>query len=231
MQLRKGVGDRAGIASSMTDLGNLAQARGDLALAREHWEDGLSEAEQIGAAPLQVVLLTRLGEAALILGKVADARKSIERAAALAADIEDRRSYVDILRNLALVELREGNGQLAKQYCKECLELAESSRMRAMVARAQMAMGEAHAATLFDEGGGGPGGGAAESHFRKAINLFRRLGNDAELARALRRFGEFLVERGEVAAGRKALEEAAGIGEHLELRHFDEVRRTLAELG
>ena len=43
------------------------------------------------------------------------------------ASINGRRtSLAEILRNLALVELKDGNNEAAKKYCNECLELART---------------------------------------------------------------------------------------------------------
>jgi tetratricopeptide (TPR) repeat protein len=243
MQLRRQVGDRSGYVISHNNLGALAFERGDLQQARDAWEDALVEAEQIGALPLQMILLNNIGEAALHMGKLADARMRIERAMALAADMEDQRGRAEILRNLALLELKEGNAEDARRYGQECLELARRIHLREMVGRALMALGEIHAATLFDESaqptGGqprgepaGPGNGRrAEDCFRKAVKVFREMRNEAELAKALKRLGEYLVEHGRPRDGRETLEEAVTIFERLGMRTAEEVRRVVAELG
>ncbi len=230
MQLRKEVGDRYGYVISLTNLGTLAFERGELQPARDYWEDAFTEAEQIGALPLQVILLNYLSETALSLGKNNEARKGIERAMTLAQEIEDKRAYVEILRNLALVELNEGHNRLAKKYCQECLEMAQKSQMRDLVGKAIMTLGEAYAATLFDESGHGDSTGVAEDHFRKAIKVFREMGNEAELAKGLRRLGEYQVEKGSLDKGLKTLEEATKIFDRLGMRVGDEVRKILKEL-
>ena len=231
MKLRKAVGDRYGFVASLSNLGTLAFERGELKQARDYWEDALTEAEQIGALPLQVILLNNLSETALSLGKLNDARKGIERAMKLAREIEDKRAYVEILRNLALVELNDGNHSMAKKYCQECLELARKSQMRDMVGRAFMTLGEAHAATLFDESGHGDSRGVAEDHFRKAIKVFRDMGNEAELAKALRRLGEYQVEKGSLQKGLVTLGEATQIFDRLGMKVGEEVRKILQELS
>ena len=231
MKLRKEVGDRYGFVTSLTHLGALAFERGELQPARDYWEDALTEAEQIGALPLQVILLNYLSETALSLGKNNEARKGIERAMTLAQEIEDKRAYVEILRNLALLELNEGHNQLAKKYCEECLELATKAQMRDMVGRAYMTLGEAYAATLFDESGHGDSVGVAEEHFRAAIKVFREMGNEAELAKGLRRLGEYQVEKGSLDKGLATLKEATKIFDRLGMRVGDEVRKILKELA
>ncbi len=230
MKLRKEVNDRIGFVTSLSNLGTLAFERGNLRQAREYWEDSLTEAEQIGAVPIQVMLLIHLSETALSMGKVSDARAGIDRAMTLATEVEDQRAYVEILRILALVELKEGNNDRARRYGKECLELAKKYRMRDVVGRAQMTLGEVHATTLFDESSSGKSTSLAEEHFRRAIKIFRDLGNEAELARALHRLGEFQVEKGNLGQGISTLEEAVAIYNRLGIKQGTEVGRILEEL-
>jgi predicted ATPase len=230
MQLRKQVGDRYGYIISQNNLGALAFERGEHQLARDAWEDALAEAEQIGALPLQMILLNNIGETALQMGKLADARQRIERAMTLAREMEDQRATAEILRNLALVETREGNFTAARAFAEECLELARRSQMREMVGRALLVLGEVCAATLFDESGG-EGRAQAKEYFRAAVKVFREMHNDAELAKSLKRLGEYLVEQGETDDGRASLGEAAEIFERLGMRVAAEVRRTLGDVG
>jgi len=231
MQHRHAVGDRYGYVVSLTDLGALAFARGNLEQARDTWEDALAEAEQIGAMPLQMVLLNHLGETALAQGKNVDARQRIERAMTLATEMEDQRAYIDIAINLSAVELREGNTEKARSYAEESLALAQKRQMRRKVGRSRMALGEVHAATLFDEEESEESSRVAQDSFQKAVKVFRDLGNEAELAQALRRFGEFLVERGQADIGRTMLDEAADIFDRLGNPAAREVRQTIVELG
>jgi tetratricopeptide (TPR) repeat protein/ribosomal protein L40E len=230
MELRKEVGDRYGHIVSLSSLGSLSFERGNLEQARDTWEDALAEAERIGAIPLQVVLLNRIGEAARELGKTVDARKRIERAMALAAEAEDQQTYVEVLLNLTLLELKEGNNFRAKQLSRECLDLAQKSQHKDLVGRAQLTQGEVHATTLFDESDPASGGVIAEEYFRKASKVFREIGNGAELARSLKRLGEFQVESGRVEDGLVSLKEAADIFERLGMRVGEEVRHVIAEL-
>jgi tetratricopeptide (TPR) repeat protein len=230
MHLRQAVGDRYGHVVSQNALGSLSLERGDLDQARDTWEDALAEAEQIGALPLQMTLLNNLGETALAQGKLPDARQRIERALALATEMEDQPTYVDVALNLSTVELREGNAPRAKRLAEECLELARKQQMRRKIGRSYIALAEVHAAILFDESKSGESRRKAVAHFDNAVEVFRGLGNEAELARALRRLGEYLIEQGTADQGRKHLQEAAEIFDRLGMRSVADVRRTIAEL-
>lgn len=231
MQLRKSVGDRYGYVATLKDLGALDRERGNLEQARDTWEDALTEADKLGALPLQMGLLSSIGEAAFSLGKVNEARQHVERAMQLATEIEDQRAYIEVLLHLTMIELKEGNTKTARQYAEECLNLAQQRQMRKKLGQSHMALGEIHAATLFDESVPDASKPPAENHFLKAIDVFRTMGNEAELAKALKRFGEYHVENGRMEEARETLKEAAEIFDRLGMRIGEDVHRIISDLG
>jgi tetratricopeptide (TPR) repeat protein len=229
--LRHKVGDRYGYVVSLNNLGALAFERGKLEEARGQWEDALGEAERIGAVPLQVILLSNLGETAIRLNRSSEARQRLQRAMTLAREIEDQRSYSEVLRNLALVELHEGNREAARRHASDCLARAEQAKLPEMIGKAHLALGEVQAATLFDASSPlTPDQSTADRHFSKAIEVFRELGNEAELARALRRLGEYRIEHGRGETARPILEEAQQIFGRLGMPEASAVRDVIAGL-
>src|SRR5207302_3862241 len=138
-----------------------------------------------------------LGEAALEIGSRGEARTRFEAAENLARDVDDRRLLSEALRHLGLLDLTTGDTKRARERCAKALEIAEAAGIRVDVGRALLSLGEVHAATLF----GHEGGREAESYFEKGVSLFREIGNEAELAAGLERFGKYRVESGEVDAG------------------------------
>ncbi len=85
-----------------------------------------------------------------------------------------------------------------------------------------------HAATLFDDTGHGER--LAEDFFTRGVELFREIGNEAELASGLERFGKYRIERGDVDAGKRLLTEAEAIFRKLGMRAGDALRRVIGEL-
>lgn len=230
LELRRAVGDRAGVISSLNNLAVLAFDRGDKDGARNGWEEALTLAEDIGALPLQALALNNLGELALVEGKPEEARRRLEETAALAREIDDRRLLSEASRNLGLLELEGGNAKTAREHVTKALEIAQSSGLRDYVGRALLALGEVHAATLFDEDGAAGAQPAAEDFFRRGVELFRQVGNESELARGLERFGRYKLERGDVSGGRGLLEEAHQIFVKLGMKAGDDVRKVIGEL-
>ncbi len=226
--LRRALGDQVGIAECDNVLGVLAFQRGDIAGAHKIWEAALAEAERIGALPLQALLLSQLGEAARLTAQRGEARTRFDAALALARDLDDKRILSQTERHLGLLMLESGDPKGGLSHCERALELAEAAGIRVDLGRALVALGQVHAATLFDDTGDGER--KAETFFTQGVELFREIGNEAELASALERFGRYRIERGEVDGGKELLTEAEAIFRKLGMRAGDALRRVIGEL-
>ncbi len=228
--IRREIGDRHGEVEGQKDLGIVFALRGDVDDARREWNDALKNAEEIGAIPLQAMLLDDLGEVAMWQGNLVEARRQLEHARELAKEIEDKRLLSDVLRNLGLLELQAHHSQAARDLCGQAFTIAADSRLRDYEGKALLALGEVHAATLFDDTNPGRGSDAAEDYFRRGIELFRQVGNDGELARGLERFGRFRIERGNLLDGKKLLVEAQEIFARIGAASAERLQKMIDEL-
>jgi tetratricopeptide (TPR) repeat protein len=207
--------DRLGEAETLAALGALSFDHGDLDKAFATWEDGLRIAEDIGAIPTEVMLRIHLGELLLQSDRLPEARKHLEEAMALAQDIDEKRQQSEAARNLGLIALKQGRTDEAHQLTRRALDLAEPAGFRQEAGRALLAIAEvrlkatgarsgASTSGLIDTAGAAP----AETYFLRAVELFREVGNETELARALERYGRHRLERGDKEGARKLLGEA-----------------------
>jgi tetratricopeptide (TPR) repeat protein len=228
LELRRGLDDQVGIAQCENQMGVLAFQRGDVTSARPIWEKALALAERLGALPLQALVLYHLGEAARAEGHRGEARKRFESAESLARDLDDRRLLSHATRAIGLLDLAEGDNQRARERCEASLEIAEGSGIRVDIGRALMALGMVHAATLFDDTG--KSAHQAELYFKRGVDLFREIGNEAELAAGLERFGKYRVEHGDVGEGKALLTEAHAIFTRLGMAAGDALSRMIGEL-
>ena len=227
LEIRVTLGDRLGIAQAKNGLGVLSYQRGDIEGARRIWEEALAETEYIGALPFQALLLNHLGEAARTLGHRGEAQSRFESAEQLAREVDDRRLLSEALRNLGLLDLETGSPVRALERCNQALEIAEQAGIRVDVGRALIALGEVYASTLF---GDADSATLAQDYFRRGVDLFRSIGNDAELALALERFGRYEVEHGDMGLGKITLTEAQSIFERLGMRAGVHLSRVIGEL-
>ncbi|MCS6912803.1 MAG: tetratricopeptide repeat protein [Myxococcales bacterium] len=230
--LSRACGDRAGIAACLNAIGMLAFQRGDLQGARRTWEEALGLAESAGTQPLSAVLQCHIGDSLLRQGLLAEAEGRYGAAEKLARELEDRRLLSESARSLGLIALRRGDMQQAHARCTEALRLAEAAGVRLDVARALLALGEVHAATLYDaEGGAGQRGEPkALVYFRRGVALLRELGNPAELVQGLIGMGRYLVECGQSEQGAALLREAEAMASRLQIDPGAELRALLQGL-
>ncbi len=233
LDLRATLDDKEGLVAAHDGLGILALQRGDAPTAREHWEAALGMAQRAGALPLEAEILLHLGEAALALESRSEARTRFEAAEQIARDVSERRVLGRAVRHLGLLDLTQGNTRAALERLGEALALAEASGIAIDVGRALISLGEVHAATLFDADAEGDARKppSATRFFKRGIETLRRVGNEAELAWGLERYGRFAAEHGSRSEGRALLEEADTIVARLGMAARDPVRRLLRELA
>ncbi|MEO6952720.1 MAG: tetratricopeptide repeat protein [Polyangia bacterium] len=227
LELRTTLSDAAGIIEAHNGLGMLAFHRGDLVNANAYWQTALDRAVRIGSMPLEALLLNHLGEVARASGQRGEARTRFDAARALAVELDDRRLLCESLYNLGLLELADGRNEDALAHCTEALQLAETAGIRVDVGRALLALGEVHAATIFDDTGSGTG--TADDYYQRGIALFREIGNDAELGHGLMRYGQYRLERTDTEGGRTLLAEAQIIFGRLGMKSDERLLRVMGE--
>jgi predicted ATPase len=229
LSLRREINDRVGIVNSLHSLAQLEFIRGDTERARSLWLEALSVAEAIGALPMQAQMLIRLGEAALQDAQVSEARQRIDEAIGLCRDLDEKRSITDALALMSLVELEEGHTDKARELGNEALQMARKGGIKEYVGKACLTLAHVHSKTLFDSSGGAQGK-SAESYFNEAIDTFRELGNEAELARALAAYGGYAAERANEENARAALEESKALLSKLGMKGWRETADLLQTL-
>jgi tetratricopeptide (TPR) repeat protein len=226
--LRKHDEDPELFAACQEALGSVDLLRGDLAAARQRFEAGLSCVESRPGSPIAAALQVRVAEVALELGHVPEAEGLLRRARELALRSSERRLLAEIKRLLTYVHLRRDQQREALACSQQALDYAQKSGVRHEIARALLAMGEAHAATLFDETIEGQH--PAWECFRRSVALLREVGDQAELAAALYQMARLLIERGRLQPARNTLNEALEIATRLRLGIAYEMQQILAEL-
>jgi tetratricopeptide (TPR) repeat protein len=216
LALRKQVGDRWGQVVSQNNLAALAFELGELAEARAGWLAALPEAEGIGALPLAALLLTNLGELALVENKLDEARGRLEHALEIIEDVEDRGLESECCMHLAQLEKAQGQLQTARELAERSLDVAKKAGLRAKEAQAYLTLGDVSSASLYDASGD-EGTTDAVVAYTKAIEVFRAIGNETALGKALFAFGRYKVETGSPGEGKAMLRDAIAVFSRLGL--------------
>jgi tetratricopeptide (TPR) repeat protein len=232
------IGDRHGEGTTLAALGAIHYDRGDAAAAQKTWEEGLKIAEEIGAVPTQVQVRIELGELLRGAGRFPEARKHLEEAIALAQEIDEKRQQSEALRNLGLLALAQSRADEAVHLCRRALDLVEPAGFRQEAGRALLALAEvrAHAtkprgaalaSVVNDTGTGAP----ADTYYARAVQLFRELGNEGELAKSLERFGRHRIDRDDPDGARGLLVEAQALYEKIGSANARQIKSLIDGLG
>jgi tetratricopeptide (TPR) repeat protein len=235
LELRRDAGDRWGVVVSKNALAALAFELGDLAEARVGWVAALPDAEAIGALPLCALILTNLGELAIVEAKLDEARSRLENALEIIEDIEDRGLESECCRHLAMLEKQQGQTAAAKELAERALGVAKKAGLREKEAQAYLALGDVLATSLFSFGVDAEDSGAmseAAIAYGMAIEVLKSINNEAALGKALFAFGRYKAEVGEVADGKDMLRDALMVFSKLGLaRPAGEIEKLLATIN
>ncbi|HTR56374.1 MAG TPA: tetratricopeptide repeat protein [Kofleriaceae bacterium] len=232
LELRKQSGDRWGQIVSQNNLAALAFELGDLAEARAGWLAALPEAELIGALPLAALVLTNLGELALVENKLDEARRRLDNALEIIEDVEDRGLESECCRHLATLERLQGHPQTARELAERALDVARKAGLREKEAQAYLAIGEILSASLYDTTSDSGDAHDAAVAYGKAVDVLRSIHHDAQLGKALAAFGRYKAETGAIAEGKDMLRDAIAMFAKLGLsRPQAEVEKLLATLS
>ena len=123
LEMRRHLGDEAGVARALSDLGWIAWRQCDFPKARRLSAECLTLAERIGATRVAALALTNLGAAALFEGELAEAATAFARSSVLRAEFADQRGVAFADTFLAWAKCR--GGDLAQAL--ELLERAEDT--------------------------------------------------------------------------------------------------------
>ena len=207
------VGDHRGIARSSTVLGNIAKYRFDPAAAREHLNRAVASQRALGDEGGTAVALQNLASLILDGGDLAAGREVIEESLALKRKIGDRRSLGYGLINLGDLFVREGKPEMARAV------LAEAGAISSELSDERLAAFVAHnlgdVLMLLDHEH------EAIGHYRKALNSFRLVEDERDVALALCSLGGALLRVGERTESVSLLQEsetlAAQLGDEFRL--------------
>ncbi|MDA2806301.1 AfsR/SARP family transcriptional regulator [Nocardiopsis suaedae] len=225
-------GDDWGVLQASDLLAQAAEMRGEYGEAGRRLREGLEDAERLGLWGVVSARLSGLGRIAMLLGDLVGARRSLERARAIAVERGDEggREFADA--GLALVARREGR-----------LDEAEE-RTRASIARNDRGQGdiglafiEAQLGYVAEQRGDAE---AALAHQRRGLERARASGDPRAVALALEGTAGALSLAGDAAAAAELLGEAdahrlwTGVplpeAERFDIRRAEErVRETLGE--
>jgi predicted ATPase/class 3 adenylate cyclase len=123
LAIKRELGDRSGVASSLLNLGNVVHGQGDFASARALLEESLAIRRELGDRGGIAWSLNNLGNVTLDQGDFASARALLEECLAFFRELGDRWNIAISLGNLGEVTHGQGDYPAAGALYKESLAI------------------------------------------------------------------------------------------------------------
>jgi predicted ATPase/DNA-binding CsgD family transcriptional regulator len=117
------LGDKKGIASTLSILGNGALKQGDYEQATNCYEESLPLLREAGEKQWTAIVLSSLGLLILYQGNHERARVLFEESIALFKDLGDLRGIAAVLTNQGMLSLEQHDYERATRLCEESLAL------------------------------------------------------------------------------------------------------------
>lgn len=226
---RRQAGDKGGMAQTLSTLAIVLFNRSDLDRAIARWEAALGLAEEVGDRRMLAIVHNNLGEALRDQGKLERSMRHFKACEEVVTTLADRLLHAEVSRNIGILSQKMGDLETARRNLQVSLHLAQELGGKEMEGLAHRALGELASATMWDTSNVG-GVDEAEAAFERALDIFRSIGNEFEVARTLHAQGNRLLERGDVDGGKKRLEEAKEIFQRIDSKASEKVSRTIKEI-
>jgi len=217
LNIQRQIGDRMGIALSLSNLGVLYTVSGRWDQALHAFDQAIAMFGELGA--MEVTLSNAHNNIAYIYihqGQFDLAEAHLQQSLDIGRKIRSTLQIAERLNNLGLCHLIRGNYREAKKYITESIELCYQNNEQAPLAEATRYMAEIHLAS-GDEA-------AALPVCRQAIVLAHELGSKADEGAALRVLAQIHLQRGEYEEARRAAQVSLRL--LTEVNHVYEIART-----
>jgi predicted ATPase/DNA-binding winged helix-turn-helix (wHTH) protein len=177
LAIRRKLGDRRAIASSLNSLGIVVSEQGDQGAARVFHEESLAISRDLGDRRETANALANLGNEAIFPGDFAAARMLHEESLAIRRELGHRWGIAASLTNLAVVARKQGDYLLARALSQESLAICRELGDRIGTAGCLGEMG----LILCDQGDYR----SAQTLLKESLAIFLELGDQRGIVEAL----------------------------------------------
>jgi tetratricopeptide (TPR) repeat protein len=210
--IRREIGDLVGVIITLNNLGTVAQDQGSNDLALKMFTEALSVAREIGDRNRIALLLANIGEVHYAMNNAAEAIKVLKESEELAEELGDRIGVGDALRRLGMAYVLQQDIARARDCISRAVDIFAAVRTKVHLGLALRTLGEVTAAG----GWGADHTMKARDYLIRSIAIFEEIGNEAELARSLKSYADFLLRAQDLGDPAKLAEEARLMHERAE---------------
>jgi len=207
LKIAEELGDRAGVALSLGQIGNIYQDKGDYAAALEKYEQARKVFEEIGDRKNAAGVLHQVGMIYHAKGEYAAALEKYEQARKVFEEIGDRKSASATLHQVGMIYQDKGEYAAALEKYEQSLKIKEELGDRAGVALSLGQIGN-----IYQDKGDYA---AALEKYEQARKVFEEIGDKANVAKALHQVGNIYYLKGDYAAALEKYEQSLKIAEEL----------------
>jgi tetratricopeptide (TPR) repeat protein len=208
LTIQRQLGDQAGIAISLSNLGAAANQQGDHAVARSFLEESLAIRRQLGDRVNLAVSLNDLGGAVIQQGDYATARSFLEESLTIRRQLGDKAGIAVSLNNLGMVAIKLGDYAGARPLLEESVLLCREVGDKWLNAAVLGTLGDLTRAQGDHEG--------ARALYKESLSIYRQLEDTRGIADCLKGLAAVAHAQGQheraaqMFGAAEALREASG---------------------
>ena len=175
------LGQKAEMATTLNNLGNLALRHGRYDEAKEYFEEALEVFDELGQKAEMATTLNNLGSLAFNQGRYNKAKEYYERALDISEELRDWDGVAQTLLGLGNLAYVQGRYDEAKKYYEKSLDISKELGNRAGMAQTFLGLGNiAMNQCQYDE---------AKEYFEQSLSISKELGDWAGVAQTLINLG------------------------------------------
>jgi len=197
LNLWRELGDKRGLANTLSILGDTCLLQADYAAAQASYEESLVLFQEIGDKRGIATMVTNLGNVANYTGDYAAARQYQEASVAIFRELGDKLGLVIALNNLGVVAEQQGDNFAARRFYEESIATAHELGEKNMVAYALNSL--AHVVFLQGEPI------EARRYYRESLVVFQEIGEKRGIAYCLEGFAKVAARSGDASSAARLL--------------------------
>jgi non-specific serine/threonine protein kinase len=207
LAIRRELGDRFGIATSLNSLGNVSLSQGEYLVARTLYEESLAIRRELGDRFGIATSLNNLGNAAINQGDYPVGKAQVEESLAIRRELGDLFGIAQSLSNLGYEALNRGDFLAATSLYEESLAIR-----RELGDRFGSAVSLSNLGYMALHHGDYP---AAKAPLEESLAIRRELGDRLGIAFSVTNLGNLALNQGDYSAARALFEEGLAIRREL----------------
>ena len=205
------IGDKAGIASAMTNTGNVHMLRGDYAQALDHFQKSLAMSEAIGDKAGIASALRGIGNVHLFQGNYTHALEHYQKSLATSEALGDKTAIIRVLRGLANVHLMQGNYGQALEHLQKSLAMSEALGDKAGITDTLFGLGN----VSYSQGNFAQ----ALEHYQKSLAMSEALGDKTGIFKSLANIGNVHRSQGNYGQALEYFQKSLAMSEAIGDKH------------